>query len=69
MSTRVSRSNRIAQPSTPPVLMPSVKKLSLRKGVFVAPAGQRFLTETVAGITYYLTETVGGITYYLTETA
>lgn len=33
MSARVSRSNRIAQPSTPPVNMPSVKKLALGKGV------------------------------------
>lgn len=38
--------------------------LTLGKGVPVPPAGYRFLTRTVAGVTYYLTRTIAGITYY-----
>jgi hypothetical protein len=33
----------------------------------VPPAGTRFVTETIAGVTCYLTKTIGGVTYYLVE--
>jgi len=43
--------------------------ISVLGTVLTPPAGSRFLTEQINGVTYYWTETVNGTTYYLTEAA